>query len=98
MADEHRRPTLTRTSATTWPEERRRFPETDHTMRSSSTICYEEHLYGDTLWVAIRTRGAEWSWLTPEEAADLGRQWVEEYGSIRNKRMFASAAIKKPAA
>ena len=32
-------------------------------------------------WVAIRARGAEWSWLTPAEAAELGRQWVERYGS-----------------
>ena len=35
---------------------------------------------GGTVWVAIRARGAEWSWLTPAEAAELGRQWVERYG------------------
>ena len=35
---------------------------------------------GGTEWVAIRARGAEWSWLTPAEAAELGRQWVERYG------------------
>jgi hypothetical protein len=41
----------------------------------------EEHLvHGETRWVAIRARGAEWSWLTPEEAATIGRQWVETYG------------------
>jgi hypothetical protein len=34
----------------------------------------------ETLWVAIRARGAEWSYLTPVEAADLGRQWVEQFG------------------
>jgi len=33
-----------------------------------------------TTWVAIRARGAEWSWLTPAEAARLGRQWVARYG------------------
>jgi hypothetical protein len=33
-----------------------------------------------TRWIAIRARGAEWSYLTPEEAADLGKQWVEQYG------------------
>ena len=34
----------------------------------------------DTHWIAIRARGAEWSWLTPEEAAAIGRTWVEKYG------------------
>ena len=37
----------------------------------------EERLVGDARWVAIRARGAEWSYLTAEEAVDLGRQWVE---------------------
>jgi hypothetical protein len=41
----------------------------------------EEHsVRGETLWIAIRARGAEWSWLTPEEAAAIGRSWVERYG------------------
>src|SRR5271165_2546693 len=41
----------------------------------------EHRLVGDeTRWVAIRARGAEWSYLTPVEAADLGRQWVERFG------------------
>ncbi len=35
---------------------------------------------GQTVWVAIRARGAEWSWLTPMEAARLGQQWVDRYG------------------
>jgi hypothetical protein len=35
---------------------------------------------GETRWVAIRARGAEWSYLTPVEAADLGRQWVAQFG------------------
>jgi hypothetical protein len=48
-------------------------------MHSSSSVAVEEHLHGDTCWVAIRARGAEWSWLTPDEAAELGRQWVEMY-------------------
>jgi hypothetical protein len=99
MADEPRRPALTRTSgAIAWPEQRPRFPKRDHPMRSSSSVSYEEHLYGDTLWIAIRTRGAEWSWLTPQEAADLGRQWVEKYDSISAKRTLAFAMITKPAA
>ena len=40
----------------------------------------ERILDGGTAWVAIRARGAEWSWLTPAEAAHLGQQWVERYG------------------
>jgi hypothetical protein len=46
-----------------------------------SAYTVEERLvHGETVWVAIRARGAEWSWLTPAEAASLGRQWVEKYG------------------
>jgi hypothetical protein len=46
-----------------------------------SAYSVEERLvHGETVWVAIRARGAEWSWLTPAEAAHLGRQWVEKYG------------------
>jgi hypothetical protein len=42
----------------------------------------EERLVGgETRWVAIRARGAEWSYLTTDEAADLGRQWVERFAA-----------------
>ena len=50
-------------------------------MTSFSSIIVEEHVRGDTRWVAVRARGAEWSWLTPDEAAELGRLWLEKYGS-----------------
>jgi hypothetical protein len=41
----------------------------------------EQRLVGEaTRWIAIRARGAEWSFLTPAEAADLGRQLVEQFG------------------
>ena len=46
----------------------------------SSYSVEERILDGGTAWVAIRARGAEWSWLTPAEAAHLGQQWVERYG------------------
>jgi hypothetical protein len=39
----------------------------------------EEHVHGETVWVAVRARGADWSWLTPDEAARIGRQWIEKY-------------------
>jgi hypothetical protein len=45
----------------------------------------ERILDGGTAWVAIRARGAGWSWLTPAEAARLGQQWVERYGPRRNR-------------
>ena len=50
-------------------------------MSQTGTFSVEEHVHGDTVWVAIRARGAEWSWLTPQEAARLGREWVAKYGS-----------------
>ena len=50
-------------------------------MTSFSSITVEEHVRGDTRWVAVRARGAEWSWLTPDEAVALGRLWLEKYGS-----------------
>lgn len=41
----------------------------------------ERALHGGTRWVAIRARGAEWSWLTAEEALAIGCAWVEKYGT-----------------
>lgn len=31
-------------------------------------------------WVRIRARGADWSWLTPDEAVAVGRHLIERYG------------------
>ena len=45
------------------------------------TYSVEERIVqAETVWVAIRARGAEWSWLTPAEAAWIGQQWVDSYG------------------
>lgn len=41
----------------------------------------EERLVGETRWIAIRARGAEWSYLTTQEAVDLGRNWVDRFGT-----------------
>jgi hypothetical protein len=46
----------------------------------TQSLKVEEHVYGGTVWVAIRARGADWSWLTREEAARLGREWSARYG------------------
>lgn len=40
----------------------------------------ERVVNGDASWVVIRARGAEWSWLTAQEAAEIGRTWVKKYG------------------
>ncbi len=48
-------------------------------MSHSPPLAVEEHVHGDTVWVAVRSRGADWSWLTPAEAVELGRAWIEKY-------------------
>jgi hypothetical protein len=45
------------------------------------SVAVEEHLHGDTRWVALRARGAEWSWLTPDDALLLARHWMATYGA-----------------
>ena len=50
-------------------------------MSHSATPVVEEHVHGETVWVAVRARGADWSWLTPEEAVRIGREWIERYSS-----------------
>jgi hypothetical protein len=44
-------------------------------------VSVEEHVHGDTRWVAVRARGAEWSWLTPDDALLLARYWMATYGA-----------------
>jgi hypothetical protein len=39
----------------------------------------EEHIVGDTAWVSIRAHSSERSWLTMQEAAELGKALVERY-------------------
>jgi hypothetical protein len=48
-------------------------------MSHSAPLAVEEHVHGETIWVAVRARGAEWSWLTTDEAVRLGREWIEKY-------------------
>jgi hypothetical protein len=50
-------------------------------MSNPNQLAVEEHVHGDTVWVAVRARGADWSWLTPDEAVRLGREWLERYGN-----------------
>jgi hypothetical protein len=42
-------------------------------------VSVQERVVGDVRWIAIRARGADWSWLTPQEAGELARAWTERY-------------------
>ena len=44
-------------------------------------VNVQERVVGDVRWIAIRARGAEWSWLTPQEVVELAREWKERYGA-----------------
>ena len=48
-------------------------------------VVEERAICGEKPWIAIRARGAEWSWLTPEEAVIIGRAWLERYGQARTE-------------
>ena len=65
-------------------------------MTSFSSLTVEEHVRGDTRWVAVRARGAEWSWLTPDEAAELGRLWMERYSSPADPDAIPLAGERGP--
>jgi hypothetical protein len=52
------------------------------TMSHPKPLAVEEHVHGETVWVALRARGADWSWLTPDEAVKLGREWIEKYTPV----------------
>jgi len=51
-------------------------------MSHQAPLAVEEHVHGETVWVAVRSRGADWSWLTPDEAVQLGREWIEKYSPV----------------
>ena len=52
-------------------------------MSYTNSLAVEEHVHGETVWVALRSRGADWSWLTPNEAVNLAHEWLEKYASGR---------------
>jgi hypothetical protein len=59
------------------------------------SVSIEEHIHGDTRWVAIRARGAEWSWLTPTDALVLAQHWVATYGATATAK--AAEMVSGPA-
>ena len=55
----------------------------------------ERVIDGDTIWVAVRARGAEWSWLTPAEAEYLGQLRVRRYVHyLHDDQTPAGAALR----
>ncbi|HEX2940913.1 MAG TPA: hypothetical protein VHO91_07680 [Rhodopila sp.] len=50
-------------------------------MQTFGAVSVEEHISGDTPWIAVRARGADWSWLTREDALRLARRWMVAYGT-----------------
>jgi hypothetical protein len=46
-------------------------------------VSVQERVVGDVRWIALRARGADWSWLTPQEAAELAREWRERYDAYK---------------
>jgi hypothetical protein len=61
-------------------------------MSHTGVLAVEEHIHGDTVWVALRARGADWSWLTRDEAIRLAREWLSKYDLGRDTPPFAIAA------
>jgi hypothetical protein len=55
-------------------------------------VKVEEHRHGDTLWVAVRARGAEWSWLTREDALRLAHHWMAMYEGVSGQAAMAIPA------
>jgi hypothetical protein len=55
--------------------------DTTDAIASVEHINVQERVVGGVRWVALRARGADWSWLTPKEAAELAREWKERYGA-----------------
>ena len=50
-------------------------------MQTIGSVAVEEHLHGGTRWVAVRARGAEWSWLTQDDALRIALHWMAAYGT-----------------
>ena len=48
---------------------------------ATEQVTVQEQIVGAVRWIAIRARGAEWSWLTTDEAAKLGSDWSKRYGN-----------------
>jgi len=68
--------------------------DTGDAIASIEHVTVQERVVGDVRWIALRARGADWSWLTPHEAAELAHQWKERYGAVASD---ASSQAANPA-
>lgn len=48
-------------------------------MANPAPIAVEERVVGVETWVTLRGRSLAWSWLTPDEAAEVARSWLAKY-------------------
>ena len=58
---------------------------------ATEQVTVQEQIVGAVRWIAIRARGAEWSWLTPDEAVKLGSDWSKRYGNTETGRRLSAA-------
>jgi hypothetical protein len=63
---------------------------------SAGFYSVEEQNHGGTVWVAIRARGSDFSWLTREEAAEIGRQWAARYGAVADPARSLTIVSDRP--
>ena len=56
--------------------------DTVDAIASVGHVTVQERVVGGVRWIALRARGADWSWLTPQEAAELAREWRGRYGAM----------------
>jgi hypothetical protein len=48
-------------------------------MSNPSPVAVEEREYRGTTWLALRARSPMWAWLTPDEAVEIARAWLDKY-------------------
>jgi len=46
-------------------------------MSNPSPVAVEEQEYRGTTWVALRARSPMWTWLTPDEAVEIAKVWLD---------------------
>ncbi|HET6608140.1 MAG TPA: hypothetical protein VFG62_15790 [Rhodopila sp.] len=56
------------------------------------SVSVEEHQAGDVTWIALRARGADWSWLTREDALRVARHLIAVYDRAADANLQAVSA------
>lgn len=49
-------------------------------VQTFGSVALQQQQVGDTTWIAVRARGAEWSWLTQDDAVRLARMLMASCG------------------